>query len=237
MYMQEHVNGIGVSVPGSVETDNLATAIPAPDPTNKTNPLSRFESNAVDSRAAITGKAPNVDFGRYRLGQGFDAGATQEILPPPQVRKPTRHNWFVAKSDPTFHFQTLIYESEDRNIYMVAPELEGEFKDEFSTRVLVPCLTRQGALFLWPVRLPDSSGRPSTWTDSALVALRAAMRGWIRMIADVAGEEYRIRHPKTTLEPPEWPDQTMEQMLAGAFRDRLIDSPEHPVLRALRGEV
>ena len=35
---------------------------------------------------------------------------------------------------------------------------------------------------------------------------------------------------------PEWPDLSFEAMYRIAFRDRLISSPDHPVLKRLRGE-
>ncbi len=235
MQTQENVNGIGVSTPIPSTEQELDSHKTTSDQADTIDFVSRFGTKAADSTAAIMETTSEVDFGRFRLDQGFDAGAIQEMLP--QVRKPTRHNWFMAKADPSFHFATKLYEAEDRTMYLVAPALQEELEKEMTARVIVPCLTRQGSLLLWPVRLPDDSGQTSSWTTSGLAALRAAMRGWIRIVADVVGGEYRIHHPRAPLDPPEWPDLSLHEMLKMAFREGVIESRNHRELRRLRGEV
>jgi len=34
---------------------------------------------------------------------------------------------------------------------------------------------------------------------------------------------------------PTWPELSFDEIIRIAFRDRLIDSPEHPVIKRLRG--
>jgi hypothetical protein len=36
---------------------------------------------------------------------------------------------------------------------------------------------------------------------------------------------------------PQWPDMSLQKVLAMAFKDRFIDSLDHPVLKRLRGEI
>jgi hypothetical protein len=37
------------------------------------------------------------------------------------------------------------------------------------------------------------------------------------------------------LADPTWPDITFNEVLKIAFRDRIIDNPDHPVIKRLRG--
>jgi hypothetical protein len=37
------------------------------------------------------------------------------------------------------------------------------------------------------------------------------------------------------LSEPEWPDKPLTEILQIAFRDRIVDSENHPVVRRLRG--
>ena len=42
-------------------------------------------------------------------------------------------------------------------------------------------------------------------------------------------------HTSTTIPDPKWPDLSMHQILTIAFRDRFIETVDHPVLKRLRG--
>ena len=40
----------------------------------------------------------------------------------------------------------------------------------------------------------------------------------------------------STKSEPEWPDVTFNELLRIAFRDRLVDRLDHPVIKRLRGD-
>jgi hypothetical protein len=46
---------------------------------------------------------------------------------------------------------------------------------------------------------------------------------------------YRIYYAQGELSEPEWPDKPLAEILQIAFRDRIVDSENHPVVRRLRG--
>ena len=52
----------------------------------------------------------------------------------------------------------------------------------------------------------------------------------------MAAGHYEHFEPATKLPDPEWPPLTFTEILRVAFRDRMIDSLEHPVVRQLRGQ-
>jgi hypothetical protein len=46
---------------------------------------------------------------------------------------------------------------------------------------------------------------------------------------------YRIYEAEGQLSAPVWPDKTLPELLKLGFKDRVVDSAEHPVVKRLRG--
>ena len=47
---------------------------------------------------------------------------------------------------------------------------------------------------------------------------------------------YEIFAAIGTIPDPVWPESPFNELLRIAFRDRIIDDPEHPVVKRLRGQ-
>jgi hypothetical protein len=227
--------------PTNVETEtaaDLAATGALPKPLSfvdiRLDPTKLTQSNTPETAANPTTTKPGkFDPSRLRLNQGFEAGATTRTSPI-AARKPDPHNWFMAHPDPAYHFVTMVLDIKaEREIYLVEPDLREELGHELTPKVIVPCITRQNNIFLWPVSLPSSTGRTNTWTQNALDAVQSAMRGWIRLVANIEAGGYDVHHPRVEIDPPKWPDLTLEDMLEKAFGHYLIDSLDHPRVRAL----
>jgi hypothetical protein len=175
-----------------------------------------------------------------RLSQDFSAaaGVKKALLTVP-VRKP-HNSWFVrAHPSPDYRFETAVIElKEDREIYLVAPDLRDALATEptFKPKMLATAVNRQGVLFLWEVNLPRSDGRIDEWSRTALEAVTLATKGWVRVTANTAVGGYEVIQATGQLPGPAWPDLPLRELLRIAFRERYIDGLEHPVLRRLRGE-
>ena len=172
-----------------------------------------------------------------RLGQDFAAnvGVRKAIISVP-VRKPDRQ-WFV-RTHPSedMRLETAVLElKDDRETYLVSPEMRMELPGEVVPKVLMTSINRQGVLFLWPIRLPGEDGRHDEWNRSALEIARMSSDQWIRVAANMSLGAYDPYLATGDLPEPEWPDMDLRQILKLAFRDRYIDSPEHPVVERLRG--
>jgi hypothetical protein len=176
-----------------------------------------------------------------RLSSDFAAGVgvKQALLAVP-VRKPAK-SWFVrVHPDPAYRLQTAVIElKEDGETYLVAPRLWPDLAAEstFSPRALFTAINRQGVVFIWPVRLPGPDGRLDEWSRTALDAAEMAAKGWVRIAANMPLGAYDVFRATGQLPEPEWPDVPFRELLCIAFRDRFIQSLDHPVLRRLRGEV
>jgi hypothetical protein len=101
----------------------------------------------------------------------------------------------------------------------------------------VAYVTLQGAAGLWPIRMPDETGRIDSYNESALRIIDQFAGQWIRILSNQSERRYDVLEtPSTQLPEPKWPKDGFQWMFSTAFRSRVIDSINHPVLRALRGE-
>lgn len=166
-------------------------------------------------------------------------GVKKALLTLP-VRKPDK-SWFVrVHPDPAYHITTAVIElKEDRETYLVAPALWPALAAEstFSPRALFTAVSRQGVVFLWPIRLPGPDGKVDEWSRSALEAAQLAREGWVRVAANMPLGAYDVFQAQGEIPAPEWPDMPFRELLRVAFREKFIDTMNHPVLRKLRGEV
>jgi hypothetical protein len=205
--------------------------------------------NALDFNPAIlevgrngTLPAPDpFDPATLRLSQDTAAGlGIKKALLTVPVRKPDK-SWFVrVHPDPAYHLETFVVElKEDREVYLVARPLWLALGAEatFSPRALFTAINRQGVLFLWPIRLPGADGKVDEWSRTALQAADMATKGWVRVFANMALGAYEVWEANGQIADPQWSDLPMLELLRIAFKHRLIDTLDHPVLRRLRGEV
>lgn len=185
--------------------------------------------------------APNpFDPSRLRLSQDFTAAlGVKKLLTTVPVRKPSKE-WFVrCHPDLTYRIETCVVElKEDNETYLVDPSLWHQLAGEstFSPRLLITTVNKQGNVFLWPIRLPSPDGRHDDWNKSALEAAHYATKDWVRVQANMSLGAYDVHQANSDLGDAEWSVPPFSELLRIAFKDRFIDTFDHPVLKRLRGE-
>jgi hypothetical protein len=140
-----------------------------------------------------------------------------------------------TKTRHTGKWWLLIELKDDREIYLVPPDIARELVGEFKPYTLYTTINRQGVVRLWPVRIPDADGRALEWHRSAAEAAQLAMTRWVRVKANMSLGAYEISVAESTKSEPTWPELTFHELLRIAFRDRLVDRLDHPVVNRLRG--
>jgi hypothetical protein len=161
---------------------------------------------------------------------------TREVLSHVPVRKPNRHEFIRVHPDADMSLATFVFVDKDQQeTFFVAPEMRDALVGEVRPVLLVVAITRQGTVLVWPVPLPDESGRRNTWAEAAREAAELAKTRWVRLVPDMGLGAYRIYKAEGTLSDPVWPGKTLKELLSIAFRDRIIDREDHPVVKRLRG--
>jgi hypothetical protein len=174
-----------------------------------------------------------------RLDPSFTEGvAVKKLLITVPVRKPNSQEFIRVHPNTDYHLPvTTLVLKDEREVYLVAPAIAPELAGETVASTLYTSMSRQGVLFLWPVRLPSPDGRPNAWHTSAAVAASHAMKRWVRVSANMGLGAYEVAEAQATFPDPAWPEHTFHELLKIAFRDRFIDCEDHPVILRLRGAI
>jgi hypothetical protein len=175
-----------------------------------------------------------------RLDQSFaDTVGVKKLLTTVPVRKPNRQDFVRVHPDPQYRLTpaAIIEVKEDREVYLVTPDIAQQLPGEFSVVTLYLAINRQGVLSVWPVKLPGPDGKHNEWHRSAAEGAERAMGAWVRVTANMSLGAYEIREATGELPDPEWPAYSFEEILRVAFRDRIVDRADHPLLQRLRGEL
>jgi hypothetical protein len=181
---------------------------------------------------------PFADLSKLRLDQSFveTAGATKVLATVP-VRRPLKQDWVRVHPAEEYRMPFAFIELKDeRERYLVMPSIAAAVPTEIVTEMLYTTINRQRVVSLWPVPLPASDGRVNEWHRSAQEAAELAMHRWVRLVSNMSLGAYEIFEAPGQIPDPEWPESTFQELLRIGFRDRIIESFDHPVLKRLRGE-
>jgi hypothetical protein len=211
--------------PKLVDPDAVPTAAPDVAPT-------------TDPDAALTTAAPDpFDISSLRLNPSFvETVGVKKLLTTVPVRRPDPQDFNRVQPAPEFRENfPMIHLKDDREDYLVRPEILPELAAEVLFKTLFTAINRQGVIFLWAIPLPAPDGRKNEWARSAREAAEMAMKQWVRLKANMSLGAYEITVAESVMADPVWPDLSFQELVRIAFRDRLITSIDHPVVKRLRG--
>jgi hypothetical protein len=201
------------------------------------------ESNGQLPEAASTNETASTeadewDLESLRVSQDYADGlGVEQAVTDVPVSKPSKSQWVRTHPDKAYQIETLLLElEEERELYLITPSLHSALITEptVSRRLLITSITKQGRLFLWPIKLPAPDGKSNIWNETAMEAARLASSSWVRIAADMAFGTYRVWEAKAALGDPKWPSLKFEEILKIAFQERRIRGLDHPVVKKLR---
>jgi hypothetical protein len=203
---------------------------------NRRIPLTNSNNAFAEATLVSSDIFANVDALRLSPDAAAVAG-TSEVLSHVPIRKPNRQEFFrTHPNSETMWLSTGVFvDRQEREVFFVTPRMREALVGEIKPVLLITTVTRQSVLLLWPLTLPTDEIRRNNWFDTAREAAELAKANWVRMPADMSLGGYRIYQAQGQLSEPVWPEKTLSEILQIAFRDRIVDSENHPVVRRLRG--
>lgn len=179
-----------------------------------------------------------MDLTQFALSENFFEGAAKKALVTVPVRKPSKESFIRTSPDPScWQLAGLIEMKEQGKIYFVLPELAASLRDDgeatFTLAHLVLTVDRRGNPFLWPLKV---SARESDWNNSARRGAEMAQSQWVRVTANMGAQAYDVAVAANQEPVPAWPEESYSDILRIAFRDRIVDRRDHPVLEELNGD-
>jgi hypothetical protein len=217
-------------------TMNGTTVSEASESTSRLTPADAGDSPVVARSTAAPVAKADLDLEGLRLSQNFGLAAkVKKVVAVVPIRKPSPQEFFrVHPGSDHRALVAMIELKDDRAIYVVKPELVADIVREVTVRLLVLAINTAGVVFLWPLRQPREDGRFDDWGSSAIAAAENAEQQWTRMTSTTGS--YQVEVAQGNLAEPKWPDLTFAETVKIAFKGKVIDSLDHPVLRRLRGE-
>ena len=193
---------------------------------------------AVDPDTSTT-SAPNpFDLASLRLNPSFvETAGVKKLLTTVPARRPSPQDFVRVHPSPDYRENfAMIDLKDDREDYLVRPEILPDLAGEVVYKTIFTAINRQGVVFLWPIRLPAPDDRKSDWPRSQREAAELAMRQWVRLKANMSLGAYEITMAESVMAEPVWPELSYQQLLSIAYRDRMITTLDHAVVKRLRGQ-
>jgi hypothetical protein len=190
----------------------------------------------VDPAAAAAAPDP-FDIASLRLNPSFlETAGVKKLLTTVPVKKPSPQDFVRVHPAPEYHENFAMLDlKDDREEYLVHPAILPELTGEVVYKTVFTAVNRQGVVFLWPVRLPAPDDRKTEWPRSQREAAELAMTQWIRMKANMSLGAYEINVAESVIADPVWPELSFPELVRVAFRERIIVTLDHPVIKRLRG--
>jgi hypothetical protein len=196
--------------------------------------------------SSVTNETPPDPFDpselvKLRLSQNFsELSSVKPVIATVAARKPHKQEFVrvLAGEDNRFPSGCFI-DKDSRETYLVSPSMRDLLAGDVVPTLLVVAVSRNSPVpFLWPLTLPGTDGRPNRWHESALEAARLAEDRWIKVVSDMAAGCYIPHVAVGNLPDPDWSEvPPIDELLRLCFKDRFISSPDHPILKRLRGEL
>ena len=180
-----------------------------------------------------------IDLQALRLPANYGATfGVKKLLTKVPVGKAGRAHFFRTHSSEDMVFSAMTLEQkESRETYVVAPDVAQQISELVRPVQLHASIDRHNNVFLTPITLPGEDGSRNPWHESLAQAVELAKTKWIRITANMHVGAYDVYEAQSPLSEPEWPPFDIFQLIEIAFRGKIIDTLDHPVVDSLLGRI
>jgi hypothetical protein len=164
-----------------------------------------------------------------RLCRRKTPGVEPTIIDVSVQKRPDADDWVRVHPGKDFQRTVTLLEHKRRIYLLTASVADTLPPEEYFCATLYLAITRENEPFLWYVKEKPDAGHD--WFHSAAECVAAAMKGFIRVRTGTKG--YKCANIRVALPEPKWPKESFKQILKLAFKDWLIDKPDHMPLPRL----
>jgi hypothetical protein len=199
-------------------------------------------ASATDSHRAGGDIFDNVAALRMPLGpvKAISVRRDHQVI---TVGKPPAQAFFRAQAVELkdWTFPVIVDKSANggKAFYMIGPKMREALSRNADAALvhLIPCVTKAETPFLWAVTVPAMAGGNAAWYEGSIAAFGLAREKWIRLSWNPQSGAYDPLIAEESSSLPRFPEWDQSEWLRRAFRDRLINGDDHPILKKLRGAV
>jgi len=152
------------------------------------------------------------------------------------VKKPNGQQFFRIHSTLEFTADCIKWREENDRLYLMHPEMVPLLQEQalkFNLHVGMYLSSR--SIFLFPVQLPKTNEKWNSWHEAQAEAVDKAKTQWLRMEPSREQGGYILHKAQGELDDPEWPEKTIDEYIAIAFKSHIIANDKHSIVKQLRG--
>jgi hypothetical protein len=175
--------------------------------------------------------------GALRLTDNYSTNIGGEKLPlRPSFGKFNKHRFSQVHPDEKYKFRCLLVEDKDNGeTYIATPTMQSYLGTNAVAKILRLSVDSTGVPKIIAQPILDGQGTPNSWHASMVKGIELAETTWVRMEAARNASQYTIIRSKDDLGDPEWPTQSMDELVHEVFQNKIISDPDHPFARQLEG--
>ncbi len=174
-----------------------------------------------------------------RLPDNYSANIGGIKLPPkPVFGKLSKHRFSKVHPDKEYQFPCLTVEDKDNGEnYIVAPHIQPYLGKNVVPKIIRLSVDSTGLPKLIFQPINEQGGRQNNWHTTLNKAIELAEENWVRVESNMDAGQYTIIISKDDLGEPQWPDQTIYELVEEVFGNNIINSPDHPYIRQIEGRI
>ena len=180
-----------------------------------------------------------LDVKSLRLPANYGATlGVKKLLTSVSVGKPEKSRFFRCHPSSEMTFMAMLLEQkEPHEYYVVMPDIAQAISELVRPVMLHAAIDRQNNVFLIPVPLPGDSGTRHPAHESLAQAVEYAKLHWIRIAYNKPTSGYDVYEAMGVIPEPEWSAHDIDSLVDIAFRGKVIDSLDHPVVQSFLGRI
>jgi hypothetical protein len=155
----------------------------------------------------------------------------------PTFGKLSKHRFSRVNPSPQYKYRAaLVLDNEKTDeAYLALPSLCPLLGSLAKPKILRLAVDNAGTPRLIAEPIPGADGRINSWHESTIRAIQMAEDKWVRIESNPDASQYIVIVSRDDQGDPKWPEQTMDELVMECFRDRIIQSTDHPLIRRLEG--
>ena len=173
---------------------------------------------------------PKFDLRSLRVSQDFEP-ATKPAFEYIYLGKPSKRTFFRAFKIPAKSERYWLVEDFENELYLATPKLALELGSDTYPVCLVPFVTRDPTVGLWPIKTGKPGAKPNSWNESAYKAALVARDKWTRLQSNQTLSCYEAKVAIGAFEEPIFPEDTYDELIGRAFDGRIIETSGHPIIK------
>jgi hypothetical protein len=174
-----------------------------------------------------------------RLPDNFTTNIGGEKLPlKPIFGKFSKHRFSRVHPGKEFMFPCLTVDDKDLGeTYIVTPNMQAYLGSHATPKILRLSVDTTGLPKIISQPIIDQNGRANTWHTSQVRGILLAEASWVRLEANMSAGQYNIIVSKDDLGEPQWPTQSMDELVQEVFSNNIIADENHPYIRQIQGRI